>query len=86
VGRNQYCSCEVDKPCSILERRRRKYAKCEASWGIASEQVEVIDRWIRPGISDQSSVGQVEADQVIDKIHMRTYNMPQAILPLLDLL
>jgi hypothetical protein len=35
---------------------------------------------------DEWSVGQAEVDGMIDKIHMRTYNMPQAILPLLDLL
>jgi hypothetical protein len=32
------------------------------------------------------SVGQEEVDGMIDKIHMRTYNMPQAISPLLDVL
>jgi len=34
--------------------------------------------------NDEWSVGQAEFNGVIDKIHMRTYDMPQAILPLLD--
>jgi len=53
VGRNQYCSCEIGKPRSILESMERKHAKRQASWRIAAGQVKAIDKWIGSGISGQ---------------------------------